>query len=68
MIDVRRNEAVEIFIFAYEGYLYKVILDYGENSFKVRNMQNRLVVNWQNISRAKLDKMKDEIKKNIMVL
>lgn len=67
-INVRRKTTVEIFIFAYDDYLYKAELNYGENSFKVRNMKNRIVLYMVNVSRMELDRMKDEIKKNIVVL
>lgn len=68
MINVRRKETVEIFIFAYDDNLYKAELDYGNNNLKVRNMKNQVIVYMTNVSRIELDRMKNEIEKSIVVL
>lgn len=64
MLNVRKKTTLEIFIFTYEDYLYKAELDYGENTFKVRNINNRIVLYWQNISRTQLDEIEKELNEN----
>ena len=67
-INIANRLTTEIFIFVYNGNLYEATLDYTKHIFKIKDERRVLILYWRNISRMELDKIKNEIKKNIMVL